>query len=77
MSFWKTLAFAGLASAACRTFTDNFDTTAPGVGVVPELSPVNYSSPNPMQYHALDYVTGPGQLVVKFPSAPNVRERCS
>ncbi|GAB7360079.1 hypothetical protein MBLNU230_g7599t1 [Neophaeotheca triangularis] len=72
----KTIAAAavqlGLAVAACQTFSDNFDDTSLLEGIIPELSPVATSSPNPMRYHALDYISGPGQLIVKFPSAPNV-----
>ncbi|KAI7161635.1 hypothetical protein KC349_g2643 [Hortaea werneckii] len=50
-----------------------FDTNAQGLqGVIPELSPVDKSATGALEYSALDYVTGPGLLVVTPPSQPNV-----
>lgn len=50
-----------------------FDTNAQGLqGIIPELSPVQKSATGALEYTALDYITGPGLLVVTPPSQPNV-----
>ena len=50
-----------------------FDTNPQGAqGLIPELSPIDQSATGALTYSAFDYITGPGQLIVAFPSPPNV-----
>ncbi|KAI7241454.1 hypothetical protein KC330_g566 [Hortaea werneckii] len=66
-------AAASTAAAKCTSYVDMFDTNAQGLqGIIPELSPVDRSATGALEYSALDYITGPGLLIVTPPSQPNV-----